>query len=314
MNISPGNVEAPPVGNSSAPPVSDSSATAPVADASGGFPKWLVWIIVVVVVCLFIYLIWLFAFRKVATISAPAPAPASAVAKLSQVPISGSGLAAAPQPPPVAKVPNLIGCYVDKEDRAMPVWVHGQNPNVYVSFDKCKQDAIAGGWKYYALQNGSIVNGQYVGVCFASNDPVASQRYGKSGDCTPIPGTDKHSGNGYTNYIYGVDDIEPTGTEHTMPTTVTPVGCYNDPGWQSMPDWVFGNTNRGFQDCQIGAAYKGLKYFGLQNVGADGKGVCFGTSDDTSPTQFGASTNCQVLPGSDKQGGKGGTNYVYKQS
>ena len=289
----------PPIGDSPASPENDTTA------------PWYFWVGLFVIVCLFIYAIWFFVFRKVARV--PTAPTVSAAPKLSTVPISGSGLPVATAPP-VVKVPNVIGCYADKTPRAMPVWVHGENKNVYVSFDKCKQDTINGGWKYYSLQDGKLVNGQYVGVCFASNDLVSSQQYGKSGSCNPVIGTDKHAGNAWTNYIYGTDDIEPTGKEAPVPVSAAPVGCYRDQGWQAMPEWVLGNTNVTYDDCRLGAAYKGLKYFGLQNVGSDGKGVCFGTTNDTLPTKFGTSTNCQLLPGSDKQGGKNDTNFVYKLS
>ena len=262
-------------------------------------------------------------FRKVASV--PSAPTVSVAPKLSAVPISGSGLsvATAPAPPPpVVKVPNVIGCYADKAARAMPVWVHGENKNVYVSFDKCKQDALAGGWKYFALQDGKLVNGQYVGQCFASNDLTSSQQYGKSGNCNPIVGTDKHAGGQWTNYIYGTEDIEPTGTEAPVPVSVTPlpikqIGCYNDKDNQAMSDWVLGNTYSTIDECQQGAMYKGLKYFGLQNYGMNNgrqSGVCFGTNDEQAAKQYGVSSNCSTIPGTDKTGGLGWANYVYEQS
>jgi hypothetical protein len=172
----------------------------------------------------------------------------------------------------------------------MPIWVHGTDKNVHVDFNKCKEDATAAGYKYFALQAGKMVNGEFKGVCFASNDLSSSQRYGKSGNCMAVPGTNNHTGKEWTNFIYGTADVEPPEKPSTIPTTVTPVGCYKDESDRAMPDWVLGNTYSTIDECRSAAAYKGLQYFGLQNV-TNGKGICFGTNDEPRAKKYGVSTN-----------------------
>ena len=102
------------------------------------------------------------------------------------------------------------------------------------------------------------------------------------------------------------------------PTTIKQVGCYKDAAdKRAMPDWVLGNTYSTINECQQGAIYKGLKYFGLQNYGVNNgrqSGICFGTNDEQSVKQYGIASNCSTIPGTDKSAGLGYANYVYEQS
>jgi hypothetical protein len=106
----------------------------------------------------------------------------------------------------MANFPIPIGCYADKSERAMSTWLTSQSPINYVTFETCMQRAKENGHKYFALQDGrqNDSNGTFVGACFASNDITATQQYGKTDNCKAIPGTDKFTGMGYSNYVYGL--------------------------------------------------------------------------------------------------------------
>lgn len=69
---------------------------------------------------------------------------------------------------------RYLGCYADNENRAMTgsSSLSGQ----YVTYDKCKQSAINGGFQYFGLQN--LTNNE--GYCSVSNDINTTKQYGDS--------------------------------------------------------------------------------------------------------------------------------------
>lgn len=264
-----------------------------------------------IVICFVLFVIWYFLIHKPVQVVSTSVHMNTATT-LSNIPLTGSNtMAIAPTitPPPTAA--NPVGCFVDKPERAMPDMMFGDD-KTYVTFEKCKQGAMDGSWKYFALQNLSTQpDGQHVGQCFASNDLTKLQQYGRATNCTPIIGTDKHAGTIWSNYVYTLEDTP------KAPLTVKQVGCYKDADNRAMSDWVLGNTNSTIDECQQGAMYKGLKYFGLQNYGMNNgrqSGVCYGTNNEQAAKQYGVASNCSAIPGTDKMGGLGYANYIYEQS
>jgi hypothetical protein len=287
-----------------------SMSTGHTSNTSSNGSTWTTYPMTIITICFMLFLFWYFMIRQPEQIVSVSINEGSNVSTLSNVPLSGSAIPIILPSPTEA---NPIGCFVDKvgTDRAMSDFVFGTD-KTYVTFEKCKQGAMDGLWKYFALQDLKVQpDGTYVGQCFVSNDNTKLQQYGRSTNCTPIVGTDKHAGKALSNYVYKLED------KATMPMTIKKVGCYNDADKRAMSDWVLGNTYSTFDECKQGALYKGLKYFGLQNHGINNgrpSGVCYGTNDEQAAKQYGISSNCSAIPGTDKFGGLGYANYVYEQS
>ena len=89
---------------------------------------------------------------------------------------------------------SYLGCYLDKEDRAMQNTSNDQ----YLSFDECKK--LGSEYKYFATQN-VISSGN--GWCAASNDLSNATKYGKASNCTK--NGDNWMGGPWSNAIYSND-------------------------------------------------------------------------------------------------------------
>jgi len=89
---------------------------------------------------------------------------------------------------------NYLGCYIDREDRAMQNTSNGE----YLSFDECKK--LGSEYKYFATQN---IDGSGNGWCAASNDLTTATKYGKASNCAK--NGDNWMGSTWSNAIYSLD-------------------------------------------------------------------------------------------------------------
>lgn len=98
-------------------------------------------------------------------------------------------------------LPNYRGCYNDKaESPAMtPV---GDGSSTY-SVSTCKNEAVMGGNKFFALQGGSSGTSK----CFVSNDFSSAKKYGKAVPCNRSTVDKKTYGNNGVNAIYQMSEV-----------------------------------------------------------------------------------------------------------
>jgi hypothetical protein len=91
---------------------------------------------------------------------------------------------------------NYLGCYGDREDRAMMKMIIGK-----YNYESCKEEAVSQNYSLFGLQDSTTgENAQ----CFLSNDLDQSVRYGKATNCTKL-GDGKYSGGTWSNAIYSID-------------------------------------------------------------------------------------------------------------
>ena len=81
-------------------------------------------------------------------------------------------------------------------------------------------------------------------------------------------------------------------------STTNYIGCYKDKPNRAMSNSMTnGSNNYSYETCKAAATAGGYKYFGLQNVSADGKAQCFVSNNLNQSQQYGVSTiqNQEIL-------------------
>ena len=81
-------------------------------------------------------------------------------------------------------------------------------------------------------------------------------------------------------------------------STTNYIGCYKDNTNRAMSNSMTnGSNNYSYETCKAAATSGGYKYFGLQNVSADGKAQCFVSNNLNQIQQYGVSTiqNQEIL-------------------
>jgi len=95
---------------------------------------------------------------------------------------------------------NYKGCYNDRAD-APAMTALGSGSSTY-SFSTCKDEAVKGGYKYFALQGTASGSSK----CFASNDLSTAKKYGEAKACSKsLDG--KTYGNNGINAIYKMNEL-----------------------------------------------------------------------------------------------------------
>ena len=98
-------------------------------------------------------------------------------------------------PNSAAQPSNYLGCYMDKETRAMTLTNNGKQK---YDLEQCEEIAQDGKYSYFGLQDST--NGKKA-QCTVSNDFSQASQYGLAGNCTLLSdGT--YSGGGFSNAIY----------------------------------------------------------------------------------------------------------------
>lgn len=195
----------------------------------------------------------------------------------------------------VYQVPDaqFVATFKDSPNRAMPFSNGGRQVDDYNS---CRAQAVAGGYNFFALQNGSM-NGR--AQCAVSNDYNKSTAQGSTNNAfTAKDG--KIYGGGWANSLYQVNSSTPTY-----------VGCFNDNAKKPAMDVVGGGAATYSVDSCLAAAQKaGAKYFAVQGT-QPGKSKCYISNNLTAVKQYGQAT--PETKGSDGRiYGNSGINAIYK--
>lgn len=170
-----------------------------------------------------------------------------------------------------------------------------------LTLQECQMSAVAGLWRYFAMQNGQP-DGR--GECYVSNDYKTATQYG-SADCgTVVDSAGNNLGGPMVNHIYLRQDF-PSHMEK-----ITDEGCWKDD--PNNPAMIAAGTERRrtFDECYA-YANPVYKYFALQDAGLDGRGRCFVSNNLALAKKYGKS---QCPTGSDSLGrnlGGPSINHVY---
>ena len=189
------------------------------------------------------------------------------------------------------------------------------------TYDSCKQSAINGGYKYFALQD--VNTSTSTGYCAVSNDDVAPKSNGTSYAITNAVSlwSSNTSGLG-TGNTATLDEsgaltvLNSSGTSifntpnaPTGPTTY--IGCYKDKSNRAMTQQISGSYD--LSGCQTAAQQQGASYFGLQNSTSGTNAQCFLSSNLSQTQKYGKTSNCTKISDGTYSGG-GWANAVYNTS
>ena len=95
----------------------------------------------------------------------------------------------------VVKTAAPVGCYRDDAARTMTMF-----SSPYHAFDVCRADALAGNYRYFALQDGKADG---TAACFVSNGLAKVQVLGPSTECNRPPDSNgRNLGGAWANYVY----------------------------------------------------------------------------------------------------------------
>jgi len=181
-------------------------------------------------------------------------------------------------------------------------------PDGRYNYETCKNTAIDGGHKYFALQNVNSSKG--TGYCAVSNDFVAPS---KNGPAYVITGgiqlwssnTPTNSANTATLTEQGALSVlnsggtsifstsVPTVTKNNVNKPFNYIGCYKDTGNRALP--TSNGNGKTYDTCSSITTAKGAKYFGLQYVQGNQTAECWSGSDLIKAKQYGLATNCSQL-------------------
>jgi hypothetical protein len=189
------------------------------------------------------------------------------------------------------------------------------------TYSMCKEAAISGGYRYFALQN---VNTQSsTGYCAVSNNSVgatsggtsyvvsggvalwASGTYGKTG-CSAILTTQ-----GALSVIQNGTSIFATPNSNSNPSNY--LGCYGDGPNRAMPLYNGGSQQYSYAQCQAIAQQTGSAYFGLQNSSSGTNAQCALSNNLGQTMGYGKAGNCTRI-GDGTYSGGGWSNAVYNNS
>lgn len=247
---------------------------------------------------------------------------------------SSSSSESAPPPPVVPQsYPDTSeyiyqGCFSDRDDRALPVYLGDTNIDGNCA-KQCHDRARANGSRYYGLQ----FNGQ----CWASNgegQDIAFSRYGtalatdqweRDRNLTPKRCT-KLDGGAWMNHVYKVELTNEEKNIHdnanTRPDNLsypsysgsrnyTYKGCWAEDGLQSLPNDRGAVSNA--EECYRKAYANKNRYFGLRG------GKCYTNSSNNTNDQTyknrdikGFTSKCQGLSGANGNLSTSGANQVYQ--
>jgi len=198
----------------------------------------------------------------------------------------------------------------------------GDSTNGKYTYNMCKDAAVSGGYRYFALQG---VNPQTsTGYCAVSNDSVgatskgnayivsggitlwSSETKGKTG-CTAIL-----TNQGALSVVQNNTSVFSTPNANANPSDY--LGCYGDGDGdgdgRAMPLYNNGGQEYNRDQCRDIAQKSGAKYFGLQNSTSGTNAQCAFGDDLGKIMQYGKAGNCTQLSDGSYSGG-GWSNAVY---
>jgi hypothetical protein len=186
------------------------------------------------------------------------------------------------------------------------------------TYSMCKESAISGGYRYFALQNVNTQTSK--GYCAVSNNSVgatsggtsyvvsggtaiwSSGTYGKTG-CSAILTTQ-----GALSVVQNGTSIFATPNSNASPSNY--LGCYGDGPNRAMPLYNGGSQQYSNAQCLAIAQQTGSAYYGLQNSSSGTNAQC-GLSNNLGQTRgYGKAGNCTKI-GDGSYSGGGWSNAVY---
>lgn len=216
---------------------------------------------------------------------------------------------------------KYVGCFKDDVNKPT-MTILGNVPYIKkneFTFDDCKNFAIDGGHKFFALQNVNATTQK--GYCAVSNNitnaiknkgiiPNQTVQIWKA-EVSPVPGTIATlTKNG------SLEIMKPSGASiFSTPFVTDPllnnyIGCYNDRGDRALSKFVGRKT---YAECKDYSEKNNHAYFGLQYLQGDASlktAECWVNSDVASATKYGKTTNCgKMIEGA--MSGYGWANAVY---
>jgi hypothetical protein len=186
------------------------------------------------------------------------------------------------------------------------------------TYDMCKNAAIDGGYKYFALQN--VNTETSTGYCGVSNDYVSSTKNGTAYAISGVVSLWDSKTNGSGSYTYltsqGTLTVYNSSGASIFNTTVDSslvsggyIGCYNDTSTRAMTN-TSNNNYYSFDTCKQYAIDGGYKYYGSQNKDNNNNGWCVASNDLTSSQKYGVANNCTKDSSGNYMGG-GWSNAIY---
>jgi len=218
--------------------------------------------------------------------------------------------------------PTYMGCFSDEDPTNKTMdFIGGSSTTRSYTYDKCEQEALKGGWKYFALQNVDVNSS--TGSCLVSNNEQSVTKHGvgyrtNGSDVVWSSNTGEQPGNIATLTNTGsLSVINPSGTSiFSSPNdTAQPsnyLGCYGDAPNRAMNLVNGGSQQYNLQQCQEEAKKSGSTYFGLQDSmsGTNAQCALSNGSDLSSVIRYGKAGNCTKLSDGTWSGG-GWSNAVY---
>jgi hypothetical protein len=217
---------------------------------------------------------------------------------------------------------KFVGCFKDDVNNPK-MKMMGNVPYIKkneFTFDDCKNFAIDGGNKYFALQHVNPKTEK--GFCAVSNNitnaiktagliPNQAVEIWKA-QVSPVPGTmARITKNGSLEIITtSGTTIFSTPSLVTDPLSSNYVGCYNDNGDRALSKFV---GRKSFAGCNDYSVKNNHDYFGLQYLNGDPSlttAECWVNSDVTSATKYGKTENCRKM-NDGMMSGLGWANAVY---
>jgi hypothetical protein len=189
------------------------------------------------------------------------------------------------------------------------------------TYDQCKEAALSGGYKYFALQGVNTSTSQ--GYCAVSNSEPTITNLGESlvvngSAALWSSNTSGQTGNTATLTKSGALSVlnsEGTSVFSTDNSTATPsnyIGCYADSRSRAMTMLDRGHQKYSYDTCQEKAQKHGATYFALQNSSSGSNAQCTISNDLSHARKYGKAGNC-TQAGSGYSGG-GWSNAVYNNS
>jgi len=176
----------------------------------------------------------------------------------------------------------------------------GTSSNGTYTYDMCKNEAIDGGYKFFALQNVNTDTSK--GYCLVSNDSVSATKNGTayviSNVVTLWESKTNNSGmsssvtdKGTLSVFNSTGAIIFNTPSDSKLTSGGYIGCYNDKSTRAMT-----NTSNGkyypFDTCKKYATDGNYKYYGSQNKDGKNNGWCVASNDLASSRKYGVANNC----------------------
>lgn len=177
-----------------------------------------------------------------------------------------------PQSIALYKTPSYmyISAFNDNPSRAMTGWVNGGSQTF--STEQCYNYALANGYPFFGLQNGSNPSNAQ---CFVSDDYNATTQYGETSNVRYSKVDKTYYGGGWANAVYQIINDADN------------LGCIAlQTKGESDPPMTVLSQNSDFETCQSTAASNGYTYFGLSG-GGPGEATCYASKNKKEAQQYG---------------------------